>query len=271
MDRAGNESQTTAVLQVTIPSTLSKALNGEFDKGTQNWQLSTFAAGATATMTIDSSSVISGRKSCAVTISQVTGTDWHIELWQWLSIHPGRKYVITFKAKASSSKVITLAVQQAASPYTMYLGKAHTLTTAVQTFTDSVSINTSDQAKLEFFLGSSTETVWIDFVSVIESSSVTTGVIDQRDEKPEAFEFLNNYPNPFNTSTVISYRVTKNGFVSMKIVDMMGREVATLVNEQKSVGDYSIEWNPSELAGGIYYCKLQNGNYIRVNKMLLLK
>jgi hypothetical protein len=270
MDRAGNESQATASLQVTIPSTLSKALNGEFDNGTQNWQLSTFAAGASATMKIDSNSVISGRKSCEVTISQVTGTDWHIELWQWLSLHPGRKYTITFKAKASSQKVITLGVQQAASPYFMYFGKAHTLTSDVQTFTDSVLINTTDQAKLEFFLGSSTATVWIDFVSVIESSSVPTGVIDQREEKPEAFEFLNIYPNPINTSTLINYRITKNGFVSIKMFDAMGRDVATLVNEQKSVGDYSIEWNASDLAEGIYYCKLQNGSYIKVNKMLLV-
>ena len=148
MDRAGNESQKTAKLKVTIPSSLSKVINGEFDNGTRNWTLSTYATGAVATMKIDSSSLISGRKSCEVDISQVTGTDWHIDLWQWLSIHNGCKYQITFKAKAGSNKVITLAIQQAASPYAMYLSKSHTITSTAQSFTDTVTLRANDHAKL---------------------------------------------------------------------------------------------------------------------------
>jgi hypothetical protein len=271
MDRAGNESQKTSDLQVTVPSSLSKGLNGEFDNGTQNWKLSTYATGASATMNIDAGSIISGPNSCAVTISQVTGIDWNIELWQWLSIHPGHTYTITFKAKASTTDAITLAVQQASSPYTMYLGSGHTLTTNVQTFTDVVEINTTDQAKLEFFLGNTVAKVWIDFVSIVETPTETTGIVEQGGEKPGAFELLNNYPNPFNTSTNIGFRIKEKGFFSLKIFDVMGNEVASLLNENKSVGDYLIEWNASGLESGMYYCKLQNGSYIRVKKMLLLK
>jgi hypothetical protein len=236
-----------------------------------NWHLSIFDAGASATMKIDSSSVISGLKSCEVDISQVTGTDWHIELWQWLSIHQGHKYQITFKAKASSSKVITVAVQEESSPYTMYLGKQHTLSTVVQTFTDTVSINNEDQAKLEFFLGNTTVPVWIDAVSVVETSSIMTGLPEIGGEKSEAITLVNNYPNPFNTSTTIEYKVIEYGLVTLKVFDTMGREVKTLVNEQKPMGKYLVEWNASALPTGTYFCKMQNGTKSEVKKMLLLR
>jgi len=81
---------------------------------------------------------------------------------------------------------------------------------------------------------------------------------------------LDSYPNPFNTSTIIGFQVKEPGFISLKVYDVMGREVATLVNEQKPYGDYSIEWNASGLVSGLYFCKLQSGNYIEVKKMHLI-
>ena len=270
MDRAGNESQKTPDLKVSVPSTLSKALNGEFDNGTQNWQLSMYASGTAATMKIDANSVLSGVISCEVNLTQVTGTGWHIQLWQPLTIYQGRKYTFTFKAKASSTKVIHLELQKATSPYTIYLDKVHTLTTAVQTFTDEVSITTTDQAKLEFFLGSSgTVQVWIDAVSIVESSS--TSGIDEQTGMAANLYLQQNYPNPFHSGTTIMYKVTEPGFVSLKVFDAMGIEVASLVNEQKPAGDYSVEWNTVTGDSGIYFCKLQNGSCFEVKKMLLLK
>jgi beta-mannanase len=268
MDRAGNESQKTTGLKVTVPSSLNKSLNGEFDYGTTNWLLSTFAAGAAATMEIDTNAVISGRNSCAITISQVTGTDWHIRFRQWLTIHPGLKYKITFKAKATSNKSITLAVQKDASPYTTYYSKVHTLTSAIQTFTDSLTANVTDQTHLEFYIGTSgTVKIWIDSVSIIESSPVQTGLVEMKDKKP----LLSNYPNPFNTFTKINYRVVEQGLVSLKVLDLMGREVVILLNEKKSVGSYFIDWDASGLEGGIYFLKIQNGSFSEMKKMLLLK
>jgi hypothetical protein len=272
MDRAGNESEPTENILISIPPTLSRALNGEFDDGTRNWHLSTYDAGASAAFEIDTNEVISGRNACAITISQVTGTDWHIQLGQWLPIKPEHHYKITFKAKASAAKDINLVVQQAASPYAVYLNKVHTLSPEVQTFTDEITIHTTDQAKLEFMLGKAgTEQVWIDSVSIIETSPVITGVADQDGENHEAAALLNNYPNPFHASTLIGFQVKEAGFISLKILDVTGREVACLVNEQKPAGDYSIEWNASGLEGGIYLSKLQYGSYLKVKKMLLLK
>jgi hypothetical protein len=272
MDRAGNESQTTAGLKINVPSTLYKASNGEFDNGTLGWQLSTYATGAAANWRIDTNSVISGPNSGAVTITQVTGTNWHIQLWQPLAIHPQRKYKFTFKAKASSSKVIDLVLQQAASPYLTYLDRPHTLTTAVQTFTDSVLIKAADNAKLEFFLGTSgTTQVWIDSVSIIETFSGTSGVVEQADGMPQAFVLLQNYPNPFNQSTNIRFAVARLGVVSLKVFDMLGRNVATLMNGVAEPGNKTVQWNASGVASGVYYYQLQAGDFTQTKKLILLR
>jgi hypothetical protein len=77
--------------------------------------------------------------------------------------------------------------------------------------------------------------------------------------------------NPFNTYTTIKYKVTVPGFITIKIFNAMGTEVASLVNEQKPIGEYSIGWNAAGKPSGIYYFKLQNGCNSEIIKILLLK
>jgi photosystem II stability/assembly factor-like uncharacterized protein len=79
------------------------------------------------------------------------------------------------------------------------------------------------------------------------------------------------YPNPFTSNTTIKYKITEPDFVSLKVFDAMGIEVANLVNEQKPAGDYSIEWNAAGLQSGIYFCRMHNGSHTEVRKMYLLK
>ena len=80
-----------------------------------------------------------------------------------------------------------------------------------------------------------------------------------------------NYPNPFNPSTSIQYAVSNRQFVSLKVYDLLGNEVATLVNEEKPAGEYEIEFNAESLPSGIYFYQLNAGNYIDTKKMVLLK
>ena len=95
---------------------------------------------------------------------------------------------------------------------------------------------------------------------------------------PGKFELYQNYPNPFNPSTKIRYQIPEAGLVSIKIFDILGREVKTLVNEFKSAGRYEIEFDGSALASGIYFYQLkalpfgrQAGNYFTTKKMTLIK
>jgi tetratricopeptide (TPR) repeat protein len=80
-----------------------------------------------------------------------------------------------------------------------------------------------------------------------------------------------NYPNPFNPSTTIQYQLSENNFVTLKVYDVLGREVETLVNEYKTAGNYQAKFNASHLASGVYFYKLQTGKFALIKKMLLLK
>ncbi|MEP0861962.1 MAG: T9SS type A sorting domain-containing protein [Ignavibacterium sp.] len=88
---------------------------------------------------------------------------------------------------------------------------------------------------------------------------------------PVKFALEQNYPNPFNPTTSIQYSIGSKQFVSIKVFNVLGNEVATLVNENKEAGSYGVEFNASDLPSGIYYYKLSAGNYSDVKKMMLIK
>ncbi len=88
---------------------------------------------------------------------------------------------------------------------------------------------------------------------------------------PEKYELKDNYPNPFNPTTNIKYDLPVSGFVSLKIFDITGREVANLVNENKNAGRFSVEWNASQFASGTYFYKIVAGEFSQVKRMILIK
>jgi hypothetical protein len=88
---------------------------------------------------------------------------------------------------------------------------------------------------------------------------------------PGEFALLQNYPNPFNPVTVISYQLATNSFVTVKVYDFLGREVATLVNGELNEGTYTLQWNATGFASGVYFYRLQARNYSATKKLLLLR
>jgi len=88
---------------------------------------------------------------------------------------------------------------------------------------------------------------------------------------PAAYELSQNYPNPFNPSTSISFNIPTDGIVSLKLFDMSGKEVSTLVNEVKTAGYYSVNFNAANLTSGIYFYELRADNFSAVKKMMLVK
>lgn len=99
---------------------------------------------------------------------------------------------------------------------------------------------------------------------VTESGSLGTII-------PKTYSLSQNYPNPFNPVTRISYALPKGSFVTLKIYDIMGREVRTLVNEFKSANTYSVEFNASELSSGIYFYRINADGFTDIKKMMLVK
>jgi len=90
-------------------------------------------------------------------------------------------------------------------------------------------------------------------------------------ELPTGFYLLQNYPNPFNPNTIISYQIPKLSFVTLKVYDVLGNEVATLVNEEKPAGSYEVKFKGAGLPSGIYFYQLKADSYIKTRKMVLMK
>jgi photosystem II stability/assembly factor-like uncharacterized protein len=105
------------------------------------------------------------------------------------------------------------------------------------------------------------------------SIAVNTGVsVNQiSSEIPSKFELAQNYPNPFNPTTSIKFALPKSGFVSLKVYDIAGKEVATLVNEQLTAGTYEHNFNASALSSGVYFYRIDAGNFTEIKKMILVK
>jgi hypothetical protein len=98
-----------------------------------------------------------------------------------------------------------------------------------------------------------------------------TSVQDGASMAASIFALNNSYPNPFNPSTQLSFSLGVPGFTSLKIFDISGREVATLLNEQTPAGNYTIAWNASHCASGIYFCRLVSGKHQAIQKIVLLR
>jgi len=99
--------------------------------------------------------------------------------------------------------------------------------------------------------------------------------VEDNGKIPIAFALNQNYPNPFNPSTKIEFRISDFRFVTLKVYDVLGNEIATLVNEEKQPGTYEVEFDASSgirgLVSGIYFYQLRAGNYIQTKKMVLIK
>lgn len=99
--------------------------------------------------------------------------------------------------------------------------------------------------------------------------SIVTNIGDQN--QPDDFSMEQNYPNPFNPTTKIKYQIANAGFVNLRIYDVLGNEVETLINREIQAGSYELEFNASKLPSGIYYYTLNAGEFSQTRKMILLK
>jgi hypothetical protein len=116
---------------------------------------------------------------------------------------------------------------------------------------------------------------WIDSVWVNDSKWIyeyipVTGM-NNMDGEIDSYDLSQNYPNPFNPSTTIQFAVTSRQLVALKVYDILGNEIATLVNEVKTAGTYEVEWDASGLPSGVYFYQLKSKGYVETKKMLLIK
>ena len=112
--------------------------------------------------------------------------------------------------------------------------------------------------------------VLFDLIDLEKIASITK-VESKCNQFPTHFALNQNYPNPFNPTTVINYQIPINGFVLLKVFDLLGHKISTLVNEQQKAGNHSVNFDAVKLTSGIYFYSLQFDKYVATKKMLLIK
>ncbi len=145
--------------------------------------------------------------------------------------------------------------------------------------TDTVDVTTISFKKLASFDSATIYPVMVQIFSPSNSTQWAIGTwkdyhptaIKNIPNVPEKFQLMQNYPNPFNPSTTIEYQISSNSLVTLKIYNVLGQEVATLVDKMESPGNYSVRFNADKLASGTYFYRLQTGEFAQTKKMLLIK
>lgn len=108
------------------------------------------------------------------------------------------------------------------------------------------------------------------FLTDILFRSVFVNVNEQID-LPATYALHQNYPNPFNPSTTIEYEIPKESFVTLKVFNLLGQEVATLVDETKQAGRYEVKFNGLSLSSGVYFYKIRSKDFIETKKLILVR
>ncbi|MFH1195760.1 MAG: T9SS type A sorting domain-containing protein [bacterium] len=111
----------------------------------------------------------------------------------------------------------------------------------------------------------------IDNIGIPTNVPMFPSSVEDNEVKPDQFQLMQNYPNPFNPTTIIKYQVMSSEKVNIKVYDMLGREVAILVDEVKEAGTYQVEFNANELSSGVYFYQMRAGSFYDIKKCLVLK
>ncbi len=175
--------------------------------------------------------------------------------------------VIFVSSGTSFDSVIYMSSASIASGFSgrTLVSRVHDATTSLAPSLTSYMFNGTTAGGGVIYAGFGPSKIWFN------GSGITTAIDPISGITPENFSLSQNYPNPFNPVTKISFAIPKNNLVTLKVYDITGKEVATLINENMSAGEYEATFDASKLSSGVYFYKLSSGNFTDVKKMMLLK
>jgi len=107
--------------------------------------------------------------------------------------------------------------------------------------------------------------------TILHTTNGGVSFVDDETTQPTEFTLEQNYPNPFNPTTTFRYSIPTQSKVVIKVFDVLGNEIVTLLNEEKQIGNYAADFDASSLSSGVYFYQLKAGNYIETKKMILMK
>ena len=146
-----------------------------------------------------------------------------------------------------------------------------TLTNSYSSYSFSWITREGDQLQVSADTGASSGTVTLTDVSVSLVGATPATSVKAKSELPARFELKQNYPNPFNPSTAIEFQISNRDAIRLSVYNVLGQEIATLVNQTLDPGTYTAGWNAASMPSGMYMYRLQAGNAVETKKMLLIK
>jgi len=254
----------------------NKLINGEFACGSISpWQFS-LNSGAQATITVEEDGWLSEHDPFAfVEITSNPGEKrWHVSLSQSCPIESGHTYEIWFAADSDNPKSIGLVIQENGGNYEVRWSRDVVLDYSLNYGPFVYECNVDDPtAEFKVHFASNMFPVWVDAIEVIDTGwePRETGVKKETYHHPGDYELKQNFPNPFNPTTTISYTIPTRFNVELVVYDIFGKKVATLVDEEKESGSYVAHFAASELPSGPYLYRLTTGTQTITRKMLFLK
>jgi beta-glucanase (GH16 family) len=253
-------------LNIPAPATDNQVKNADFSAGDSAWIFNTFYPA------IAKGSVKDGEY--AVSITNGGENAWDIHVGQaGFNIEKGEQYTVSFDAYAAAPREILPLVGKNSDPWTVYNDyETVLLSTNRENYTFSFIMNkaTDSEARLGFDIGLSSDDVFFDNVFLRKGSWPGT-VIKQISSSPRSILLFQNFPNPFNPLTTIEFELSETCIVSLKIYNVHGKLVKTLLENDTVAGVHQLQWNGSECASGVYCCQLSVNGMSQVNKLILIK
>ena len=208
-------------------------------------------------------------------VNSVTGEDydWFFDQWVYSPNHPvyQNSYTISESGQNWDVELTINQVQQNTAFFKMPVEIKIEFSDATDTTFTILNDANNQVNNFQFFKEPVNLIFDPDRNIVIKTANTILVSVEDDEQLPEEFSLEQNYPNPFNPSTTIRFNLPEQEFVTLKIYDVMGNEIAVILKEEKQAGTHSIQYDASGLASGTYYYKLQAGNNIETRKMLLVK
>ena len=179
-------------------------------------------------------------------------------------------YITAYKDSANS-KLVVVALNDQDADREINLVTEGSTPVLYQQYRTTEDLDAEQLEDIEVTGNAVTVTLPANSITTYVSDQITVSAEEDISSLPARYELQQNYPNPFNPNTVISYQIPVNSRVSLKVYDLLGREVATLVDERKAAGEHQVSLNASGFSSGVYIYRLKAGSFVNTKKMLLIK
>lgn len=257
---------------VKAPTAPSLIANGTFDQSTSNWTVYSAVPNGI------SFSTLPGGPSGSFAKVHINATSNNMQLYQtYFPLTAGKRYTLGFDAYSPTSRRVFVTVHKHGAPYSSYgfgewIQLGPNWTHYERQFTAAGFSGTTSDTRLRFYFVyacGAGDDYYFDNVSLVQV--VAKASDEQVAGQPTTFLLAQNYPNPFNPTTTIRFSVPNDCHATLKVFDVLGREVATLVNEARAAGSYAETFDASKISSGTYFYRIEAGNFVQTKRMMIIR